>query len=210
MSFIVTASGREVSREFPLQSDFCMEDIAHALALTNRFQGHTARPYSVAEHSLLVLKIARDTLGLDVHGQMYALMHDAHEAYTGDQSSPSKVVIGGAWRAFETRFQHLVSMRFGFHRGMVAYHEEVKQADLLALALERQQLMPSHRPDGHPCQAWPVLADIHTRPEVLGVDLQDPGRESMTWQQWRDAFLQAACDLEVARMRTTTFDRKAA
>lgn len=210
MSFIVTASGREVSLQFPQQDDFCIEDIAHALSLTNRFQGHTSRPYSVAEHSLLVLKIARDILQLDVHGQMYALMHDAHEAYTGDQSTPSKRVVGGGWTAFESRFAHLVSMRFAFHTAMVTSHEQVKQADRLALAVERLQLMPHHKPDGMPCQPWEVLADLPVQPEAIGVDLQDKGRAGMTWQQWRDAFIQAACDLQVERARSTVFHLKAA
>lgn len=210
MSFIVTASGREVSLQFPQQDDFCIEDIAHALSLTNRFQGHTSRPYSVAEHSLLVLKIARDMLQLDAHGQMYALMHDAHEAYTGDQSTPSKRVVGGGWAAFESRFAHLLAMRFAFHTASVAFHDQVKQADLLALAVERRQLMPHHRPDGHPCQPWPVLDGLAIDPVAVGVDLRDKGRASMTWQQWRDAFIQAACDLQVERARSTVFHLKAA
>lgn len=41
-----------------------------------------------------------------------ALMHDAHEAYTADLSSPMKQVLGDAWADTEHRIQHSVQRRF--------------------------------------------------------------------------------------------------
>ena len=70
MNWIVTCDGHEASLEFPTHADYEIERIAHSLAQINRFNGHAARPYSVAEHSLLVLDIAKTKLGLDAHGQM--------------------------------------------------------------------------------------------------------------------------------------------
>ena len=74
--WILTATGRD----FPLSGlptvmpDAAprIEDIAHALAQINRYTGHAARPYSVAEHSLLVCEIVR-AKGLNCHAQ---LRHD--------------------------------------------------------------------------------------------------------------------------------------
>lgn len=70
-----------------------IEAIAHSLAQINRF-GHASRPYSVAEHSLLVCEIVK-SMGLDCHAQRAALMHDAHEAFTGDVATPHQSRAGG-------------------------------------------------------------------------------------------------------------------
>lgn len=51
--FICTYTGRKFYPLDPRPEDVCIEDIAHALALVNRFGGHTRVPYSVAQHSVL-------------------------------------------------------------------------------------------------------------------------------------------------------------
>lgn len=62
-----------------------IEDIAHSLSIIPRFTGHTAFPYTVAQHSLWCAKlIAEPELKLD------ALMHDAPEAYLNDLATPIK------------------------------------------------------------------------------------------------------------------------
>ena len=90
-----------MSLQKPQPETFDIGHIAHSLAQINRFTGHASRPYSVAEHSLLVCDIAERYFGLDVHGQLAALLHDAHEAYTTDLSTPAKAEVGGGWRTFE-------------------------------------------------------------------------------------------------------------
>lgn len=207
MSFIVTASGREVDLAYPMLDDLVIEDVAHALSLTNRFNGHTARPYSVAEHSLLVCEIAERALGLNVFEQAYALMHDAHEAYTGDQPTPAKSVIGSGWRAFELRLQHLISMRFRFHTAMVTAHADIKVADLIALRIEREQLMPHRRPNGLPSTPWPQIQGL---PEVDWVNLMEPARVNMAWHEWRDLFVERYRELEFARAEASVLRREAA
>lgn len=63
--------------------NICIEDIAHALALTNRFAGHTRVPYSVAEHCVRASMLKPgDPLTL--------LLHDAQEAYIGDMNTTLK------------------------------------------------------------------------------------------------------------------------
>lgn len=70
----------------PLQlrpQDVHLETIAHSLALTNRFVGHTSQPISVAQHSVYVSRL------LQPHGPQLALIgliHDMSEAYLGDVS----------------------------------------------------------------------------------------------------------------------------
>lgn len=101
--WVTTVTGRKVHLLTPSADEINLADIAHSLGHLARFNGHTrhARAYSVAEHSLRVLRIARRRLQSDLapevlvvdglpligqvrHGLAMALLHDAHEAYTGD------------------------------------------------------------------------------------------------------------------------------
>ncbi len=62
----------------------CIEDIAHSLALCNRFFGHTRVPYSVAEHSV------RMSWREEMADPLTLLLHDCAEAYLGDVARPLK------------------------------------------------------------------------------------------------------------------------
>lgn len=66
-----------------------IKDIANALSKINRFTGHTNRPYSVAQHSLFVFMMMK-TAGVDKETCLLGLVHDFHEAYFSDMSSPLK------------------------------------------------------------------------------------------------------------------------
>lgn len=66
-----------------------INDIAHALAMKCRFNGHCKTFYSVAQHSVRCADYAK-TLVSDPRSQFAfaALLHDAHEAYTADIPRP--------------------------------------------------------------------------------------------------------------------------
>ena len=92
----------------PRPEDVRIDDIAHALSLLNRFNGHTRLPYSVAEHSV---HVCSDVVG-DVELRLAALLHDAAEAYTGDMTRPLKLhnpdfcrmqerIEATIWKAFD-------------------------------------------------------------------------------------------------------------
>lgn len=82
---IMVYSGRMVDPATMTPDDVTIEDIAHALACSNRFGGHAPEPYNVAQHSVLVARILPDELKLQ------GLLHDAHEAYVVDMPRPLKV-----------------------------------------------------------------------------------------------------------------------
>lgn len=65
------------------------EDIAIQLGRTTRWAGTTSRYYSVLHHSMVCLRIAA-TLSSDATTLLACLLHDAHEAMTGDIPSPIK------------------------------------------------------------------------------------------------------------------------
>lgn len=164
-----------------------IEDIAHALAQINRFTGHANRPYSVAEHSLLCVDIA-ERLQLSPFGQMAALMHDAHEAYTGDITSPVKWTIGQPWKDFETVHSIAVRKYFGLSTKFITYRQQVEQCDLVALATERRDLMP-WRADIS--SSWPILdTPSHPVPVADWVNLNSLQRVQCHWTEWRDQFLE--------------------
>jgi hypothetical protein len=189
---MVTAHGNEVDLRYPQVNTITLPDISHHLAQINRYTGACRRPFSVAEHSLLVLEIVERCMTLDLHGRMAALFHDAHEAYTQDLSTPAKGQVGDAWHAFEGRLQRTVLKAFALHAATHKHAVAIKQADLIALATERAQLLPS----GPGISLWPCL--VHVQP-VSWVDLMAPERCAMTWMDWRDRFKDAADALDYGR-----------
>lgn len=192
MTWILTATAQPFELDMPRIAQVNIMDIAWALSQINRFTGHALRPYSVAEHSLLVAEICEREHQLDAHGLMAALLHDAHEAYCGDLSSPGKQVLGNAWHDFERRLQGTVTSAFALHTAAQVHRTAIKQADLAALATERRDLLPHH-----PAR-WECLR--HAAP-VAWVTLQDPSRTQHDWEFWRDRFLDRFHELDFARQQ---------
>jgi hypothetical protein len=184
--FIVTYTGREFPLARPRPSDVCIEDIAHGLSLINRFTGATRdRPYSVAEHSLLVVEILeRDGNMADPMCLRAALLHDAHEAYCGDMATPVKRYAGAEWHALEGGIERAVAQHFGIEDAALRHRFVIKHADLVALATERRDLMAASG------TAWPLIAGVQP---VKWIDLRE--RAGMTWQDWERAFLMKHAEL---------------
>ena len=177
-----------------------IEVIAHSLAQINRFTGHASRPYSVAEHSLLVCEIVKG-MGLDYHAQRAALMHDAHEAFTGDVATPIKAALGVNWLAFENVHARMVRQAFCLQSAYTAHHKAIKQADLVALATERRDLM---RFDPAINLAWPVIDTPGAQVQPLeAVDLNNPVRVAMTWRHHRDRFIARFTELSARCSHST-------
>jgi uncharacterized protein len=162
-----TFTGRQFWPRDPRAEDVCIEDIAHALALTNRFGGHTSEPYSVAQHSVHVAALVERALpGL----ALYALLHDAAEAYVGDSIRAIKPFLvveddetrEGFW-SVELRVQAAILAALGVETPNTSFDAHsviVKAADNVALATEARDLM------GDPC--WPGLPEPdEARIEVL-------------------------------------------
>lgn len=174
-----------------------LAEIAHSLAQINRFTGHCIRPYSVAEHSLLVADIMAE-MGHDSMGQLCALMHDAHECITGDVASPVKDQLGEAWKTFEGMHQRALLAGFGLQEEYVWYHQAIKRADLIALATERRDLT-LYDPLIH--QPWPVIDTPGYVHAPMDYPLDSALRASTQWHEWAALFVSRANGLmaDVAR-----------
>lgn len=193
MSWIVTATGAEVDLRRTMGRDISALDIAASISKINRFTGHTVRPYSVAEHSLLVCELAeREFAVTQPQALLAALLHDAHEAYCGDISTPLKRVLGLAWHDVEQPIENTVLHRFGVLRAARQWASIIKQCDLLALAIERRDLMPA---PGVSNRAWMVLDGIQAPSYV---NLMAGHHVEYTWADWRDVFLERFGELHYA------------
>lgn len=189
MTWMLTWTGEELSLDFIAQDSINLLDIAHALALINRFGGHTSRPYCVAEHSLLVCSIMEECLGVvDPTYLLCGLMHDAHEAYCGDMTQPMKQVLGDPWARVEQRLEHAVLSRFGLLTPSIELRAVIKLADRMALAIERPALLPASP------TPWECLMGL---PNLPRVNLAD--RAVFTPADWRQAFLDRFAELTYGR-----------
>jgi 5'-deoxynucleotidase YfbR-like HD superfamily hydrolase len=109
-------SGRRLDLLDPSPLDIEIEDIAHGLARVARWNGQTSgeHAFSVAEHSLLVERIASELepkLGREF--RLAALIHDAPEYVIGDLISPFKAALSLDYRAFEVKLLAAIHLRFG-------------------------------------------------------------------------------------------------
>ena len=129
-----------------------IEDVAASLSKINRFAGSTRVPYSVAQHSVHVAKIAK-TLGGSRKEQLAGLLHDLHEIALTDMPSPVKWFLDSRQlKEFEKDIQERLQAGLSVEHGMqvddmVDYSEKVAAADLIALATEKRDiLLPSKQP----------------------------------------------------------------
>ena len=108
-------SGRRLDLLDPSPMDIEIVDIAHGRARVARWKGQTVGPhiFSVAQHSLLVEKIAA-TLdpAIDRAGRLFMLLHDAPEYVIGDMISPFKATIGEAYKTVENRILGAILLRY--------------------------------------------------------------------------------------------------
>lgn len=154
-AWIRTYTGRRFRPLGPKGSDISIVDIAHALSLTCRFNGHCREFYSNAEHSVRVAGAVPEWM------EMEALLHDAAEAYIFDAARPIKRFVrfrdgdaslyGLSMDDVESQALTEIYNALGFEP--VACDRIVKWADLRLLKTEARDLM------GDP-QDWQSLDKI--------------------------------------------------
>lgn len=123
-----------------------LDDIAVSLSRQPRYNGHThgMHSYSVAQHSVWCAGFVRQRWGAPARVMLHALLHDAHEAYTGDVPAPVKAIpgVGEALRPVEDQLQRAIYQALGLREPTPAETELVRAADAMAYSAEAHQLFP--------------------------------------------------------------------
>jgi hypothetical protein len=211
MTWILTNSARAFDLLNPRAENVITTDLAHALSMVCRFNGHCAHHYSVAQHSLLVAHIIEREGGTPEQ-QLAGLLHDGTEAYISDLTRPLKLLLIEAARQREITWLNLVSEfsaksnvvsiraaamrilttaeREGVSLLLDTYHQIeqriwlsicerfvlepelpacVKNADMVALATEKRDLLPEHPSEWECLQGYAAIPlRIHKHaPEVV-------------------------------------------
>lgn len=130
-NWIETYTGKQFWPLDPEPASVDIEDIAHALATTNRFNGHATEPYSVAQHSVLCCDMASPP------AKAQALLHDATEAYLPDLTRPVKTVMPEFRSAEDNLWRTAIAPRFGLPPTFVL---EVQEVDVRMLVTEARDL----------------------------------------------------------------------
>jgi hypothetical protein len=207
---LVSEDGGTVTYKGPLVTptkmtidDVDIEHIAHALALTCRYNGACQVFYSNAQHSVLVSKRAVEIAkSAGISGEvplngiaMLALMHDGHEAYNQDMIRPRKRMLQ---RRFPDCYRFLdeldrkVQRLIDEHTGVGELTDNVqvagfvKQADNDVTRYESKCIMA----DRGETWAWNGTSDL-----LAG------GWEPLQCLEWEDAeqlFLEVFCELSAA------------
>ena len=152
---ILLLSGAYLDLADPDCSAIAPIDIAAGLRQP-RFSAQTAQFYTVAQHSLLVMDLVEPAAG-QIGGHKgdelprCALMHDAAEAFIHDITRPLKLQIPD-YRRIEARLETRLATAFGW-RWTDWRRDQVKRADLQALAIEKRDLIGRSAP-------WPILQGI--------------------------------------------------
>lgn len=140
--YISVLTGGRFYLNDPSPRDVKIEDIAGALSKICRYLGHTEVFYSVAEHCVALSLALRDG-GWGPLTQLHALLHDAHEAYTGDMPRPLKKVFPDV-REWEHKCMLAVLTRFN----LAAFKPPLIVAswDIRMCENERAKFLPAVHP----------------------------------------------------------------
>lgn len=131
---IMTYTGLFMDPLAPEPEQVRIEDIAHALSMISRANGHFPEVHTVAQHCLECAVEAK-ARNLPRQTQLFCLLHDGAEAYLGDFIQPVKARMEGYREAED----HLLDMIYRKFAGRTPSEEEqkaVKEIDKTLLYFE--------------------------------------------------------------------------
>ena len=147
MDYITTYTGIRFVPTKPCEKDIKIEDIAHALSLICRGNGHVKHFFSVAQHSINCALEAK-ARGYEKRVQMGCLLHDASEAYLSDITRPVKKYLP-EYLKFEEQLQTMIDRKYISKPLTKSDYDQIRGVDddmlyyeLEALLKETQTGMP--------------------------------------------------------------------
>jgi len=156
MTWIQTREGYKFDLLQPNSAAIEIETIAVVLSRTCRFGGHSREFYSNAQHSCIVANLVNEP-----ELKLPALLHDAHEVYSGfgDVLRPAKnlnPIVREYIRNTEREIDMQIATRFGF-RFDLFQRDSIKHADNVALTTEARDVMCN------PPEPWEELPPATTK-----------------------------------------------
>jgi uncharacterized protein len=140
MTWIQTFTNKAFDFSDISANEIDIRDIAHSLSMQCRYNGHTNKFYSVAEHSVNVMKMVSQYIGtgaINAKILLSALLHDASEAYLCDIPRPLKPLLRDYAEIEKQVEDHILNV-FDLSRDK---NPLIKEADNAILALEKTALM---------------------------------------------------------------------
>ncbi|MBE7049975.1 MAG: phosphohydrolase [Ruminococcaceae bacterium] len=108
--YIYTVSKQKFYPTNPKKDDIIIEDVAHALSMLARANGHFPFFHSVAQHSI-ECAIESEKRGYSAKITLACLLHDASEAYMSDVTTPVKNNLSD-YSDFENRLIDLIYEKY--------------------------------------------------------------------------------------------------
>lgn len=139
---ISTFSGTQFWPADPRPQEIKIEDIAHALSLLCRGNGHVKHFYSVAQHSLYCALEAQNRK-YSHKVQLACLLHDGSEAYISDITRPVKKLLP-LYRDMEAGLQNAIEKKYGLVDLTDEEYKQVKEIDDAILRYELAELLDTH------------------------------------------------------------------
>lgn len=153
--WIQTYTGKQFFLLEPKPEDIDILDIAHALSMNCRFNGHCTDFYSVAEHSVRVCDCVKnlaqvrvgefypliDDIDATIVLQAWGLLHDSAEAMISDVTKPVKKMFP-RFSEIEDDLMKVIMKALGVPCLCEKEHIQIiKDADDILLATEKRDLM---------------------------------------------------------------------
>jgi hypothetical protein len=138
---MVTYSGVIVDLFNPKADVICLEDIAHGLAFTCRWNGATKSYFSVAEHCCMMYDRVEPEL------KATALFHDCEEAYWGDIIKPLKNLLPEDIKVKMRLIRNIIFLKYKIP--FIA--EEIEAEDFALLQWDLSNLILSNNHTGMDC-----------------------------------------------------------
>ncbi len=159
MSDILTYTGITMDPLHPRKEDLKIEDIAHALSMIARANGHFPIRHLVAQHCMECCREA-ELRGYGTRIQIFCLLHDGAEAYLGDFVSPVKHLMQEYTRA-EDQLLGMVYEKFAGDSPSPEEEAAVKEIDKTLLYYEFLELMgrPVGPPPEHALKSEPKFVE---------------------------------------------------
>ena len=147
-----TFTGKMIDPFSPDPDQIALVDIAHSLGNLCRWNGHTMKFYSVAQHSIFVQNMVQSC-----EDKLAAMLHDASEAYISDVTRPVKHRLKNYFDV-EFELMMVISRKFGFQFPLSA---AVKEADEYALRWEWANIVIADR--------IPTMSPFEAKHAFLGI-----------------------------------------